>query len=81
MDRRNREPRSGVPGSPAAGASSDSPGVQERRGRHGLKCHRCQHCDKSFTRSGYLKIHQRVHTGENCTAVTSVGKPSLSQET
>ncbi|XP_032366194.1 zinc finger protein 431-like, partial [Etheostoma spectabile] len=36
---------------------------EKRRGR-GVRRHRCQHCDKSFTTSGYLKIHQRVHTGE-----------------
>ncbi|KAF1393367.1 hypothetical protein PFLUV_G00014880 [Perca fluviatilis] len=38
---------------------------EKRRGGAGPKRHHCQHCDKSFTTSGYLKIHQRVHTGEN----------------
>ncbi|XP_034722421.1 E3 ubiquitin-protein ligase TRIM21-like [Etheostoma cragini] len=48
---------------PAADWASDSSHVQKRRGR-GVKHHRCQHCDKTFTTSRYLKIHQRVHTGE-----------------
>ncbi|KAM6894624.1 uncharacterized protein PEZ65_022280 [Lycodopsis pacificus] len=34
------------------------------RGAVGLKNHSCQHCDKSFTTSRYLKIHERGHSEE-----------------
>ncbi|XP_034722413.1 chromobox protein homolog 1-like [Etheostoma cragini] len=36
---------------------------EKRRGRE-VKHHHCQDCDKTFTTSGYLKIHRRVHTRE-----------------
>ncbi|XP_032365994.1 uncharacterized protein DDB_G0283697 [Etheostoma spectabile] len=49
-----REPQTGLNPLP----NNEEP---KRRGR-GVKRHRCQHCDKSFTTSRYLKIHQRAHT-------------------
>ncbi|XP_028439592.1 zinc finger protein 709-like [Perca flavescens] len=50
---------------PCRGGHFDWCLLEKRRGGEGPKRHHCQHCDKSFTTSGYLKIHQRVHTGEN----------------
>ncbi|XP_062301147.1 zinc finger and SCAN domain-containing protein 2-like isoform X1 [Scomber scombrus] len=39
--------------------------TQKQTRKKRVKHHRCQYCDKAFTTSTYLKIHQRVHTGEN----------------
>ncbi|XP_034757288.1 zinc finger protein 436-like [Etheostoma cragini] len=54
---------------------------EKQRGGKQPKRHHCQHCDKSFTTSGRLKVHQRVHTGDNLHSCDQCGAAFTVQST
>ncbi|KAF7641016.1 hypothetical protein LDENG_00000030, partial [Lucifuga dentata] len=46
----------------------------ERREEAPPRPHRCQQCDKTFTRADHLRSHRRVHTGERPYGCHTCGK-------